>query len=75
MKVFLDAGGADLSLRDRNDWCVLHVAVERGFEGTLRMLLMHGADLGLKARKCEGWKAGEREAEDESRRERVVMEE
>lgn len=74
MKVLLDAGGADLNLRDRNDWSVLHVAVERGFEGTLKMLLRHGADLRLKARKCEGWKKGEREAEDESSTERVVME-
>ena len=74
VKVFLDAGGADLNLPDRNDWCVLHVAVERGFEGTLRMLLRHGANLGLKARKGKGWKLGEREVEDESKMEGVVME-
>lgn len=59
--VCLDAGGADLNVRDRNEWCVLHSAVECGFEGTLRMLSRHGAHSGLKVRKGEGWKIGERE--------------
>ena len=75
IKMFLDTGGADLNLRDHNDWSVLHVAVERGCEGTLRMLLGHGADLSLKARKCEWWKKEEKEVEDESREERMVTEE
>ena len=74
VKVFLDAGGADLNLRDRNDWSVLHVAVERGCEGVLRMLLRHGADLRLKARKCEWWKREEREVEDGAREERLATE-
>ena len=74
VKVFLETGGADLNLRDRNDWSVLHVAVERGCGGVLRMLLRHGADLRLKARKCEGWKREEREVEDGAMEERLVME-
>lgn len=75
VQVFLDAGGADLNLRDLNDWSVLHVAVERGREGTLRMLVGHGADLSLQARKCEWWKKEEKEVEDESKEERMVTEE
>lgn len=75
VKVFLDTGGADLNLRDLNDWSVLHVAVERGCEGTLRLLLGHGADLSLQARKCEWWKKEEKEVEDESKEERMVTEE
>lgn len=74
VKVFLDAGGADLNLQDQNGWSVLHVAVERGSEANMRLLLRHGADLKLKARKCEVWKREEREMEHESSRERVAVE-
>lgn len=73
VKVFLDAGGADLNLQDQNGWSVLHVAVERGSEANTRLLLRHGADLKLKARKCEVWKRGDREMEHESSRERVPV--
>ena len=64
--IFLDVGGVDLNLQDHNGWSVLHVAVERGSEATLRMLLSQGADLKLKARKCQEWKIGEKAAEDKS---------
>ena len=61
LRLLLEVEGVDeiINWCDVNGWSALHVAVERGFEVGLRLLLLHGGDLSLRARKCESWKREE----------------
>ena len=58
LSVLLDHG-ANVNCADAKDWTPLHAAVERGWAPGVQSLLRKGADLSLKARKCELWMAEE----------------
>lgn len=47
-----ERGSCDVNAHDNHGWTPLHLAVERGFEEGVLLLIQFGADMNVKARKC-----------------------
>lgn len=47
-----ERGSCDINAHDNHGWTPLHLAVERGFEEGVLLLIQFGADMNAKARKC-----------------------
>lgn len=47
-----ERGSCDINAHDNHGWTPLHLAVERGFEEGVLLLIQFGADMNAKAKKC-----------------------
>ncbi|KAL4998580.1 ankyrin repeat-containing domain protein [Aspergillus recurvatus] len=47
-----ERGSCDINAKDIYGWTPLHLAVQRGFEGGVLLLIQFGADINVKARQC-----------------------